>query len=92
MIDSRSLINSLITREAVKIATDLWGPSVGNLKRKVTRVKSDTIETGVDVITPLSLQILEFHIIVILGIYVIKVNRLPCFVSYGRVMKFRTTT
>ena len=92
MIDSRSLINSPITREAAKIAIDLWGPSVANLKGKTTRAKSDSVKTGVDVITPLPPQILEFHAIVTLGIDVMKVNRLLFLVSYGRVINFGTTT
>ena len=65
---------------------------MGNLKGKTTRAKSDTVETGVDIITPLPPEILEFHAIVTLGIDVMKVNGLPFLVSYSRVIKFGITT
>ena len=92
MIDSHYLINSPITREATKIATDLWGPSVANLKGKTTRANSDIVKPGVHVITPLPPQVLEFHDIVTLCIDAMKVNGSPFLVSHNRVIKFGTTT
>ena len=63
-----------------------------NLKGKTTRAKFDAVKTGVDVITPLPPQILEFYGTVTLVMDVMKVNSLPFLVLYGRVVKFGTTT
>ena len=91
MIDSRSLINSPITRGFVKKAVSIWGPSEGTLKDKTTRAKSDTMTTGEEIITPLPPQVLELNGSVILGIDVIKVNGVPFLVTYARVITFETS-
>ena len=52
MIDSRSLINSPITREAVRNSVRIWGTNEGHLEGKSTRTKSNPVTTDEDVITP----------------------------------------
>ena len=92
MIDTRSIINCPITREAVRDSVRIWGPSEGNLKGINTREKSRPVTTGEDVITPVPPQILEAHRSVTLGIDIMKVNGTPFLVTYGRVVKFGTAT
>ena len=86
MIDSRSLINFPITREAGRNSVRIWGPSEDNLKGKTTRAKSNPVATGEDVITLLPSQVLEAHGSITLGVDIIEVNGTSFLVTYGRVL------
>ena len=88
MIDSGSLINSPVTREAVHNTIKMWGPSVPSMKGKTTRSSPDSVDINVEHITIIPPYILENHANIVICVDVMKVNKVPFLVTIGAVVKF----
>ena len=58
VIDKKMLNNCPITRESIKHAVSIWGPSVANLDGKTIRRRTDAVILNENTITPLPQQIL----------------------------------
>ena len=76
-----------ITRESIKHAVSIWGPSVANLDGKTIRRRTDAVILNENTITPLPHQILLNHSTVTLGMDVVKVNSIPFLATISRVIK-----
>ena len=88
MIDSGSLINSPVTREAVHNTIKMWGPSVPSMKGKTTRSSPDSVDINVEHITIIPPYILENHANIVLCVDVMKVNKVPFLAIIGTIVKF----
>ena len=86
------LNNSPITRESIKNALAIWGPSVPNLDGKTVRRKGDAVLLSEETITSISPQILSYHNTIVLGIDVVKVNGIPFLATISRVIKLGSAT
>ena len=86
------LNNSPITRESIKNALAIWGPSVPNLDGKTVRRKGDAVLLNEETITSIPPQILAHHNTIVLGINVVKVNGIPFLATISRVIKLVSTT
>ena len=92
MVDSGALINSTITRESIRDAITICGPSVANLKGKTTRSRPDPVHINTLTITFIPPYILKYHGTIILCIDVLKVNKIPFLASISQVIKMGSAT
>ena len=90
MIDSGLLINSPITRKAVRDSIAIWGISEAHLKGKTTRTRGDAVIMNDIEITTIPPHILEHHKNIIIGMDITKVNKIPFLATISRVIKFGT--
>ena len=92
MVSKKILNSSPITRESIKHALSIWGPSIPNLDGKTTRRKGDTIILSEESISPIPPHILLHHSVVILGMDAVKINGIPFLSTISRVIKLGTCT
>ena len=92
MIDSGALKNSPITRQSVRTAIDIWGPSMSYLKGKMTRRNPDPVELGIETITPIPPDIINNHGNIIMGMNIMKVNGVPFLNTVSRVIQLGSCT
>ena len=92
MVDKKMLNNSPITRQSIKHALSIWGPSIPNLDGKTTRNKMDNVILSEENISPIPPHILLHYPVVILNIDVVKVNGIPFLSTISRVIKLGTCT
>ena len=92
VVDKRMLNNSPITRESIKHALSIWGPSAPYLDGKTTRRRADAVILNVESITTIPPHILRNHPVVNLGMDVVMVNRIPFVSTISRVIKLGTAT
>ena len=91
-VDKKMLNNSPITRESIKTALAIWGPSVPNLDGKSVRRKGDAVLLSKETITTIPPIILSLHNAIILGMDVVKVNGVPFLSTISRVVKVGSAT
>ena len=92
MIDSGLLINSPVTREAMRSGISIWGPRVPNLKGKTTRYIPESSNVRLETNAPIPPHILQQNQYIVMCVTVMKVNKIPFMVSIGRVVKYVTCT
>ena len=90
VIDLKMLSNSPYTREAAQHAMSVWGPSIPNLRGKTTRSKSDVVPLGMMNIAPIPPEIIDNHGTIVLGMDVVKINKIAFLVTISRVIKLVT--
>ena len=90
MIDSGALINSPVTRQAVKDSISIWGNNVHSMKGRTTRSTPDEVNIDASTIVPIPPYILDRHYQIVLCIDVMKVNKIPFLVSTSITIKFGT--
>ena len=86
------LNNSPITRESIKTALVIWGPSVPNLDGKSVRRKGDAVLLSEETITTIPPIILSHHNAITLGVDVVKINGIPFLSTISRVVKLGSAT
>ena len=84
--------NMPMTRESVKHAIHIWGPSEANLKGKSTENQANKVILNSITIMAIPPDIITNHGQVVLGMDVVKINKLPFLVSISRVLRFRTAS
>ena len=92
MIDSGALANSPVTREAVRNSIIIWGESVASKKGRTTRSSPNATQIDIYTITSIPPHIINEHGMVVLCIDIMKVNKVPFFVTTSRVIKFGSAT
>ena len=84
--------NMPITRNYVKHDIHIWRPSETNLKGKSTETQTSTVILNSITIMPIPPEIIANHGQVVLGMDVVKVNKVPFLVYISRILRFGTAT
>ena len=84
--------DSPTTRESIKHANSIWGPSTVNLKGKSTQTQADVVVLDREIILPIPPMILQNNKDIMIGMDVVKINTVPFLTSISRVAKFGTVT
>ena len=79
--------NCPITRHAIHIAKDIYGPNLGSLKGKTVRRTLPHLPSGVDPVLP---QLLKRHPGVMITMDILFINNMPFLLSMSRGLKFMT--
>ena len=88
MIKMNSLPNCPVTVDDVIAADDIFGPNLGSLKGKTTRLKPLPVKVN---LSPIPSLILDRYCLVILAINVMKVNKIPFLVTISQSIRFGTS-
>jgi hypothetical protein len=82
------IVNCDVTRQDILNAEDIFGPDIGSLKGKTVRQASDQVLSSG--LIPIPALIMDHYRKIILGVDVMKVNKMPFLVSISRAIKFGT--
>jgi hypothetical protein len=82
------ILNCDVTRQDILNAEDIFGPDIGSLKGKTVRQASDQVLSSG--LIPIPALIMDHYRKIILGVDVMKVNKMPFLVSISRAIKFGT--
>ena len=92
VVDNKMLNNCPFTRDSIKHALSIWGPSIPNLDGKTTRMKGDTVLLSEETIPSIPPYILSHHSTVIIYIDVVQVNGIPFLSTVSKAVKLGTCT
>ena len=91
-IDNKLINNMPIARESARHAIKIWRPSEANMKGKSTQVQSDKVALNAEIIMPIPREIILNHGNVVIGMDVVKANKVSFLVTVSRVVRFTTPT
>ena len=77
VVDQKMLNNCSITRDSIRHALSIWGPSLSNLDGKTTRRKGDAVLLNEETISSILPDIVLHHSNVMLCLDVVKINGIP---------------
>ena len=81
------LVNCPITRRAIRVAQDIYGPNLGSLKGKTVWWTLPHLPSSVDPIPP---DLLERHPSMTIVMDILFINNIPLLLSMSRGLKFMT--
>ena len=92
VVDKKMLNNSPVTRQSIKIALSIWGPSIPNLDGKTRRTRGNPVVLNKQIISTLPPHILQQHPLLILSMDVVKINGMPFLSTISRIIKLGSCT
>jgi hypothetical protein len=90
LADGGQIVNCDVTGQDIRNAENIFCPENGSLKGKTVRQGSDQVRASG--LVPIPATIMAHYRTVVLSVDIMKINKMPFFVTISRAIKFGTVT